>query len=76
MVIKSFNHLLTHGKLNNPNKRKLPSGLPFFSVREKKVGMTTGAEINPEDLFFLDPFMFHLGNIDLGKINHPPSFPS
>jgi hypothetical protein len=45
--------------------------LAFFSVREEEVGMTTGAKIDPDDLFFLDPLFFHLSDIDSGKVHHP-----
>jgi hypothetical protein len=62
--------------LYDSNKRKLSSGLAFFSIGEEEIMMTTGAEIDPEDLFFLDSFIFHLGDIDLSEVHHPspPSF--
>jgi hypothetical protein len=55
------------------NKRELPSGSPFFPVGEEEIIMAMGAEIDPKNLFFLNPLPFHLSNIDLSKINHPLS---
>ena len=62
---------MTYGNLNDSNKRELSSRFSFFAVREEEVMMTAGAEIDPIDLSFWNPFFFHLVDIDLGKV-HPP----
>ncbi len=64
---------LTFG-LKDSNKRKLPSGLAFFAIREKKIATATGAEVDPEDTFLLDPFFLYLIHIDFRKIDHPFPF--
>ena len=64
---------MTNGNLDHSNKGQLSSGLTLFSVGEEEIMMTTGAEIDPEDLFFLDSLILHLGDIDLGEVHHPSS---
>ena len=64
---------MTNGNLDDSNKGQLPSSLTFFSVGEEKIIMAMGTEIDPKNLFFFDPFIFHLSDIDLNKVNHPLS---
>jgi hypothetical protein len=33
--------------------------------------MTTRTEVDPEDLFFFDPFFFDLGDVDTDQVYHP-----
>src|SRR4030042_7026020 len=48
----------------NSYKRQLPSCFSFFSIGEEKVSMTPRTEVDPENLFFFDPFFFDLGDVD------------
>jgi hypothetical protein len=58
-------------RLLDSNKRELPPCFSFFSIGEEKVSMTTRTEVDPEDLFFFDPFFFDLGHVDTDQVYHP-----
>jgi hypothetical protein len=55
-------------RLFDSNKRQLPPRFSFFSVGEEKVSMTARTEVDPENLFFFDPFFFDLGDVDTDQV--------